>query len=290
MIPFRLIATVAAPLLLAYPAFAEDMPTLMTSPTPDSGSSIQWNTPGNGSAPPAQQTGPATPPAKPSPPSSTLAPGSTIHFSDDPPAPGQTVPTVTAVPSSPGNGTVTPVSPGGTLPPGTTIHWGDAPSSPPSVGAPPPVGAFVAPDVRWRSVVRGDRVEIEIIDPAAFYRVERVDLVAPDGREYAAQELTRIAPSRDIPVRESGTFGIGGWGGSSSGVGMGVGMGFPIGGRSSPPPDPDRNFARTVAHIILNDPDSYRRTASAWSVKVRLLDPSGVSSTARFAAPLPPRS
>jgi hypothetical protein len=133
-------------------------------------------------------------------------------------------------------------------------------------------------------------VEIEVIDPAAFYRVEQVDLVAPDGREYAAQELTRIAPSRDIPVRERGTFGIGGWGGSSSGVNMGVGMGFPIGGRPPPPPDPDRNFARTIAHIILSDPASYHRTASAWSVKVRLLDPSGVSSTARFAAPLPPRS
>jgi hypothetical protein len=158
------------------------------------------------------------------------------------------------------------------------------------VGAPPPAGAFVAPDLRWRSAVRGDRVEIEIIDPAAFYRVEQVDLVAPDGREYAAQELTRIAPSRDLPDRERGTFGIGGWGGSSSGVGMGVGLGFPIGGRPSPPPDPDRNFARTIASIILSDPVAYRRTASAWSVKVRLLDPSGVSSTARFAAPLPPRS
>ena len=284
MIPFRLIAAVTAPLLFVMPAFADDLP-VFTSPTPDSGATINWNTPGSVTAPPAQPTGPTAPPAKPSPPSSTLAPGSTIHFSDDPPAPGQAVPTVTAVPSSPSNGTVTPVPPNGTtLPPGTTIRWGDAPSSP------PPVGAFLAPDLRWRSVVRGDRVEIEVIDPAAFYRVEQVDLVAPDGREYAAQELTRIAPSRDMPVRERATFGVGGWGGSSSGVGMGVGTSFPIGGRPVPPPDPDRNFARTIAHIILSDPASYHRTASAWSVKVHLLDPSGVSSTARFAAPLPPRS
>lgn len=286
MISFRLIAAVAAPMFLLSPAFAEDMPTLMTSPTPDSGSTIKWNTPGSSGAPSAQPTAPDTPPSKPA--SSALPPGSTIHFSDDPPVPA-------AMTAGPTTGTVSPIPPGTPFPPGSTIHWADDPNAsatmaPPSIGAPPPSGAVAAPEIRWRSAVQGDTVEIMIVDPAAFYRVDRIDLVAPDGRELPAQELTRIAPSNDIPIRERGTFGIGGWGGSSSGVNMGIGMGFPIGGRPSPPPDPDRNFARTIAHIILNDPVGYRRTASAWSVKVRLLDPSGVSSTARFAAPLPPRS
>jgi hypothetical protein len=147
----------------------------------------------------------------------------------------------------------------------------------------------VAPDVRWRSFVRGDVVEVEIIDPAAYYRVDTVDLIAPDGHEFRSTELTRIAPSQDIPIRERPRFGVGGWGGSSGRGGMGVGMDFPLGGSPPPPQDPDRNLARTVARFLLADPDQYRRTAQSWSVRVRLLDPSGGSSTARFAAPMPVR-
>jgi hypothetical protein len=147
----------------------------------------------------------------------------------------------------------------------------------------------MAPDVRWKSVVRGDVVEVEIIDPAAYYRVDTVDLVSPDGQEFRSTEVTRIAPSQDIQVRDNPRFGVGGWGGSSGRGGMGIGMDFPLGGGSPPPQDPDRNFARTVARFLLANPGQYRRTAQSWSVKVRLIDPSGTASTARFAAPMPVR-
>jgi hypothetical protein len=263
MLSARLALVAGLSSFAALPALADDLPPLMTSPTPDSGKTIQWNSP----------AGPA-----PSAPTAS-APASAPPSSAPPPSSSQTV--------TPGNGAVT------ALPPGTTIHWADQPGAvavPNAPGAPPPSGAVVAPDVRWKSFVRGDVVEIEIIDPAAYYRVDAVDLVAPDGREFPARELTHIAPSQDIPIRERGpNVGIGGWGGSSGRGGMGVGMSFPIGGTPPPPPDPDRNFARTVARILLANPAQYRRTAPSWSVRVRLLDPTGAASTARFAAPMPLR-
>ena len=141
MLSVRIIVLSVLTSLAALPALADDLPPLMTSPTPDSGGTIKWNTPAPSSAPQPSTPSPSPPPPAPSAQTVTPANG-----------------TIT-----PNNGAAAPPSAGTTLPPGTTIHWADQPGAvavPNNAGAPPPAGAVVAPDVRWRSFVRGDVVEI----------------------------------------------------------------------------------------------------------------------------------
>lgn len=150
----------------------------------------------------------------------------------------------------------------------------------------------VTPDVRWKTAVQGDTVQVEIIDPASHYRVESIALLAPDGREYAAKDITRYTASTDAPYSyDRPEFGLGGFGGSGhSGVNLGLGMAFPLGSSPPSPDDPDRYFARTYGVVYVPDPVAYRRTADKWSVRVRLRDPARVAYSVQFPAPVPPRS
>jgi hypothetical protein len=223
------------------------------------------------------------------------APGSTIQWNQPRPPAGA------PAPSSPGTaGTVTPSAPppsapppGATkLPPGTVVPPPDSADSggirwnTPQPGAPASVpGAPVGPTVSWRSGFQGGVIWVEVIDPASFYRVERIDLVAPDGQAFAAHEITRTQARYDYRADEGANVGVGAWGGSHH-SGVGVGVGFPLNGRGVERAD---SATHSVARFQLGDPRMYRRTAANWSVLVRLVDHNGHPSVARFPAPRPTR-
>jgi len=296
MTSIRIAAALAAfALFAAVPALAQGLPPLMTSPTPDSGGTVKWNTP------------PAASTATPAPSSSS---GPMIHWNEDgtaasigdgAPPPASASPTVT--PSSPGaaasaasaasaSPTVTPndAPPPGTLPPGAVLLDPVAPPAPNAAPSPLP-GATVQPvatDVRWKAEMQGDVVQVEIVDPASRYRVERVELVSPDGAAIEAREVTRIAATDTVYPPRRPAFGLGGFGGSGgSGVHLGLGMALPLGSSPPSPVDPDRGSARTIAVFYLPDPARYRRTADRWSVRVHLVDAARVAYTVRFPAPTP---
>jgi hypothetical protein len=246
---------------------------------PAPGTAIQWSQQPPTSQPQASQSqagASVTPSAGSSSPSPDV--GRTIHWNDEGAA-GANAPPPAATPS-PQAATPAP------LPPGTVVP------------GPPPAAALlgtvepVAPDVRWKTAVQGDAVQVEVIDPASHYRVERIDLIAPDGQVLAAKEITRIAASTDAPYAYNRPeFGVAGFGGSGgSGVHLGVGMAFPLGSGPPSPTDPDRYATRTIAVMYVPDPVAYLRTADRWTVRVRLLDPAHVAYSVQFPAPIPPRS
>jgi hypothetical protein len=215
---------------------------------------------------------------------------STIRWNQPPvQTPSSTVPS----PAAPGNVTPSAPPPGATkLPPGTvvpppdsadsgTIRWNAPQSSVPSTVP----GAPVGPAVSWRSQFRGGVIWIEIIDPASFYRVERIDLVAPDGRSFTANEITRTQARYDYTADTGSNVGVGAWGGSHH-SGVGVGIGFPLGGRGTERAD---DATHSVARFQLADPAAYRRTVANWSVHARLVDSNGHPSVALFPAPKPSR-
>ncbi len=146
------------------------------------------------------------------------------------------------------------------------------------------------PPIDWRTAIApgGDVVDVEVTDRAGFYRVERVELVAPNGGAVPAFEMTRRTESGGYdPLYGPGPHGsIGVFGGSSGHVGVGVGLGFSTFDLAGPAYRPP--VTRTQARLRVPDPDSYRATARDWSIVVYLADASGLSSMARIPAPVPP--
>ncbi|MEE8122476.1 MAG: hypothetical protein V3T93_00035 [Alphaproteobacteria bacterium] len=149
---------------------------------------------------------------------------------------------------------------------------------------PEPAAAAVQPNIAWRTVLAGDVVEVELTDPKAYYRVERIELVGPAGQTYTATTLTRETVREDAGPYGSGIgVGIGGYGGSSSGAAVGLGLSFPLGSASQPAP----TVTRTIARIRVPDADAYRRTAGQWTINAYLSDPAGTPSLAKIPAPTP---
>ncbi len=144
-------------------------------------------------------------------------------------------------------------------------------------------GVTADPAVDWRTALRGDTVEVEIVDRNSYYRVEEIRLEGPDGRTYPAPELTRSVV-RDHSGRWYGrpAVGIGGAFGSHGG-GLGVGLSFPLGNRA----EPDTSVTSTEARIPLSEPDRYRAAPGAWAVEIVLRTPSGDRRVARIPAPRP---
>jgi hypothetical protein len=277
------LAVAATASLAACESAPRSVPATTVQPTPEG--AIQWNTPRQATNGAASDTNAGNTSASGKP-----QPGDTIHFQDEnPPAASgppttlpdtsATGPAVTPVPGASGPSTAPSAS---AAPPATPVPSNQAPSR----QAPAQPG----PPIAWRGGLDGNVLQIEVIDRYGHYRVDRVSLVSPQGQEYVAPELTYLAPrygSSGGGVSNVG-IGVGGWGGSSSGTSLGLGLGFPLGG-SSPPRDVDANAPRTVARIPLPDPQGYRLNPMGWTVRVRLLDPSGAASIAQFPAPLPPR-
>jgi hypothetical protein len=244
--------------------------TADASGTPAPGGNIKWNEPGSTSAAAGNTPAPNAP--------TTNAPA--------PNAPAQN-PTAQKAPTPNEPVIRTPLPPGTVVPPpdsradSGTIRWNTPqPATPSSVP-----GAPVGPPVNWRSGFEGDVIWVEVTDPASFYRVDRVELVAPDGRVFAARDISRTQARYDYTADSGSNVGVGAWGGSHH-SGVGVGIGFPLGGRGYERED---NATRTVARFQLADPESYRRTAANWSVRVRLIDRYKQPSVARFPAPAPAR-
>lgn len=143
------------------------------------------------------------------------------------------------------------------------------------------------PSVHYRTSLEGDAVVIEIRDRNNAYRVDRVELIAPDGRSYPASDITREKVTDNTTYGLGGSnvgIGVGGWGGSSSGVGVGVGLGFPLGGGRYSDPDAE---ARTTARIRLPDPAAYRANPNGWLVRTTFSDLTGQTSSAVMPAPKP---
>jgi hypothetical protein len=177
------------------------------------------------------------------------------------------------------------VSPDGSAPPGSVAWNPQQPNAPATVS-----GAPVGPSVNWRSGFEGNVIWVEIIDPASYYRVDQVNLIAPDGQAFPSRDINRMQARGDSGYGGSGptlglgfgSFSGGGWDGGGTSAGLGLSM--PIGGGGGGGGH-DASGTQTVARFQLADPDSYSRSVANWMVHVRLIDNNGHPSVARFPAP-----
>jgi len=160
----------------------------------------------------------------------------------------------------------------------------EAPLGQGSAGGP---AVEAGPSVHWRASLAGDMVVVEVQDRNNAYRVDRVELIAPDGRSISANDLTRERVSPGGRWNDAGGLGVGvgGSGGSRGGTNVGVMFGFPLGGGSRA--DPIGSEARTTARIPLADPAAYRASAAQWKVRISFSNLSGYNSSAVIPAPLP---
>ena len=158
------------------------------------------------------------------------------------------------------------------------------PQEAPRAGGP---AVEAGPSVHWRASLAGDVVVVEVQDRNNAYRVDRVELIAPDGRSVSANDLTRERLSPGGRWGDPGGLGVGvgGSGGSSGGANVGVMFGFPLGGGGRA--DPIGSEARTTARIPLANPAAYRASAEQWKVRISFSDPAGYNSSAVIPAPLP---
>ena len=150
-------------------------------------------------------------------------------------------------------------------------------------------GAASGPALNWHSALVGDTISVELRDPINHYRVERVELVGPNGVTLAAGTINRETNRASSNYRgfDGGpNVGVGGWGGSRSGGGGGISLGFPLGGRSARDREPPAGTL-TTARIRLPDQALYRQTVERWFIRITTLDRAQQSSVAIIPAPKP---
>lgn len=141
------------------------------------------------------------------------------------------------------------------------------------------------PPIEWRTAFRSDAVEVSLLDPRNYYRVQQVTLVGPGGRAYPAAEITRnVVRDRGDGWYGRPAVGLGGAFGSR-GSALGLGFTFPLGAGSSR--GGPVSATTTEARIPVPDSEQYRRTAQSWSIELSLVDASGTERVARLPAPLP---
>lgn len=176
--------------------------------------------------------------------------------------------------------------------PASGAPGGGAPSVIPSPGAAPggaASGTASGPPLNWHSALVGDTVTVELRDPNNHYRVERVELVGPNGVTVAAGAINRETNRATSNYRgfDGGpSVGVGGWGGSRGGGGGGISLGFPLGGRSARDREPPMGTL-TTARIGLPDPAFYRQTVESWFIRVTTMDRAHQSGVAIIPAPKP---
>jgi hypothetical protein len=141
------------------------------------------------------------------------------------------------------------------------------------------------PNLAWHAVLDRDTVAVELTDPTSHYRVDRIELIGPDGtRVYAPQVTRQVERSfATEPVGPSGPFSLDVKGGSASGVGVGLGLGGPVHTHNVD----KKPKTVTRARIELPDPTAYRAGWARWKIAAELVDSEGVTSTAEFPAPGP---
>lgn len=193
------------------------------------------------------------------------------------------------------------LAPPAVTPPATSPPAGaPAPTPTPSLkgGEPPPLPSLeniepppdkkevpAGPNLAWHTALEGDVVVVELTDATSHYRVEKLDLLGPDGIRITGGELTRLVEHRYGSSTEgpSGPFGLAVSGGSSSGVNVGIGINTPRPARNITPPPKTTTHAR----IGLPDPAAYRANAQAWKISAQLIDSKGETSFVEIPAPTP---
>ncbi len=141
--------------------------------------------------------------------------------------------------------------------------------------SPPPVTAgFLAetPDV----------IELSVIDRQP---VDKVELLAPDGRIFLAHRIDREKTTRDSRAGGGLGVGVGVFGGSSTKVGTSFGIGFPLGGVEAPPTAP---HYESVALVRVEDMAGYRSSWPRWVLRIRLGTPETSFRSIEIPAPRPP--
>ena len=132
-------------------------------------------------------------------------------------------------------------------------------------------------------------VEVDAVHRSFNDKIDRITLVAPDGREISAEQV------RFDTIRNRGRYagptpfgsvgvGVGGGGGAGWGTGVGIGIGFPIvlGSRRYA-----RDIFRTRATFKVPDPKAYLADSSMWAVRVHLSNRKGGTFYRDFPAPVP---
>lgn len=132
--------------------------------------------------------------------------------------------------------------------------------------------------------------------------VEQVELIAPNGRVYVAQTITRdqlvdvydrygyargYPPGySEYPYGPRAGVGVGVFGGSSGRVGTSIGLGFPLGGYDTV----ERQVGyKSIARIPVDDMGFYQATWQKWRMRIRFNEPGGGNRFIEIEAPPPPR-
>lgn len=126
-------------------------------------------------------------------------------------------------------------------------------------------------------------VEVTMTDPQP---VEQASLIAPDGKAFAAYQISRDhLPGASQPGIAAG-LGLGVFGGTyNNGVSQGFGIGFPFFGSAPPPAEPV-----VASHALIRVPDmpAYRSAWQSWKLHLRMGTPETSERDVEFPAPRPP--
>jgi hypothetical protein len=130
--------------------------------------------------------------------------------------------------------------------------------------------------------------------------VEQVELIAPDGRVYVAQTITRdqivdvydrYGYTRGYPpgyyeYPYGPRVGVGVFGGTSGRFGTSVGIGVPLGGYDTV----ERAVGyKSIARIPIDDMAFYEATWQQWRTRISFDEPGGGNRYIEIEAPAPPR-
>jgi hypothetical protein len=109
--------------------------------------------------------------------------------------------------------------------------------------------------------------------------VNRIELVSPTGQTYPAERIERSFWTATAPANRP-QFGVGVFGGSSSGVGTAVGIGLPLGGETA-----RTTLVDSRASLPISDIAAYRSNWQQWQIRIGLDNPPRQVTT---PAPQPP--
>ncbi|HLI10117.1 MAG TPA: hypothetical protein VKY65_00835 [Alphaproteobacteria bacterium] len=137
------------------------------------------------------------------------------------------------------------------------------------------------PSLGWRTRFDGGAVIVLLSDPTSQYRVERIELLGPDGARLPSGPLERTVERSYGYETEFPSSGFSLLGSSSTGIGIGTGVPMARKDRDAPP------RTLTSTRITLPDPTGYRRSFSRWKIAIELSDAEGAPAFVEIPAPSP---
>jgi hypothetical protein len=129
-----------------------------------------------------------------------------------------------------------------------------------------------------------DVIELSVDDRQP---VDRVELLAPDGRVYLAHRIDREKATQEPRASTGLGVGVGVFGGSSTKVGTSFGIGIPLGGIEAPPTEPRYS---SIALVRVEDMAGYRAGWRRWILRIRLGTPETSFRFMEIPGPRPPDS